>query len=199
MTRRSLAVDADVEQVRRHRRVVVPDVVMDHLEVPLALAGLHVERDKAVAVEVVARTMAAVLVAERHADGDVDQAEIRIRRVGRPRVVLADARRADLDPFFHVSAPNSPGCGIRLNFQSCLPVLMSNPRIQPGRLLQARRVVAVDVRAADDDDVADDDGGTAGGDLAERGVDADRAVGADASFPCPTSRPASRSAPAACR
>ena len=38
------------------------------------------------------------------------------------------------DPFFHVSAPNSPGCGTRLNFQSCFPVRMSKPRIVPGTL-----------------------------------------------------------------
>jgi hypothetical protein len=40
--------------------------------------------------------MAAVLVTERHADGDVDETERRIRRVRRPRVVLADALGIDL-------------------------------------------------------------------------------------------------------
>ena len=67
---------------------------------------------------------------------------------------------------------------MRLNFHSCLPVRMSKPRIQPGQVPEARRIVAVDVRAADDDDVADDDRRAAGGDLAERRIDADGAVGA---------------------
>ena len=103
---------------------------MHHLEVPLALAGLHVERDEAVAEQVVAGTMAAVLVHERHADRNVDEAQFRIRRVGRPRVVLADAVGVPIFvPFFHVSAPNSPGCGTRLNFHSCLPVWTSKPRM----------------------------------------------------------------------
>ena len=60
-----LPVDRHVEQIRRHRRVVVPDVVMDELVVPLALARLHVERDDARAEQVVARTMAAELVDQR--------------------------------------------------------------------------------------------------------------------------------------
>ena len=79
-----LPVDRDVEEVRRHRRVVVPDVVMHHLEVPLPLAGLHVDRDDAVAEQVVARAIAAVLVASGHADGDVDESEVRIRRSTSP-------------------------------------------------------------------------------------------------------------------
>ena len=32
------------------------------------------------------------------------------------------------------AAPNSPGCGTRLNFQSCLPVRTSKPRMKPGML-----------------------------------------------------------------
>src|SRR5580765_2621838 len=35
------------------------------------------------------------------------------------------------EPFSHVSLPNSPGPGIVLNFQSCLPVFTSNARTRP--------------------------------------------------------------------
>src|SRR6185369_12475327 len=35
------------------------------------------------------------------------------------------------DPFSQVSLPNSPGPGIVLNFQSCLPVRTSNARTRP--------------------------------------------------------------------
>ena len=122
--------------------------------------------------------MAAVLVAERHADRDVDEAEIRIRRVGRPRVVLADARRADLRAVLPRVGAELAG----LRNQVELPQLLAGPDVEAanpaGQVPEPRRVVAVNVRAADDDDVADDDRRAAGGDLAERRIDADRAVGA---------------------
>ena len=51
----ALAVDGDVDQVGRGRQVVVPQAVMDDLEVPDPLAGRHVEADEAFAEEVVAR------------------------------------------------------------------------------------------------------------------------------------------------
>ena len=40
--------------------------------------------------------MSTVFVGERHADRDVDDAELGISGVGRPRIVLADAVAADL-------------------------------------------------------------------------------------------------------
>ena len=42
------AVDRDVGEDRRARNVPVPDVVVDELVVPVALAGLQVQRDEAV-------------------------------------------------------------------------------------------------------------------------------------------------------
>ena len=55
-----LAVDGDVDQVRRCRRVVIPKPVMHELEVPDLLAGGDIEADQALAIEAVARTIATV-------------------------------------------------------------------------------------------------------------------------------------------
>src|SRR5262245_13631382 len=101
--------------------------------------------------------MAAVLVAERHADGDVDETEIRIRRVRRPRVVLAHAFRADLRsllPRFRAEL-----AGLRDQVES--PELLAGLDVEPtdiaGQIADARRIVAVNVRAAHDEYVAVDD------------------------------------------
>ena len=154
-----LSVHRDVEQVGRHRRVVVPDVVMDHLEVPTLLAGLHVERHDAVAVEVVTVPMPAVLVAERHADRDIDETQRGIRGIRRPRVVLADTRRAD----FGSVLPGIRPFLTLLRDQVEFPQLFAGANVEPanpsGKVAQARRIVAVNVRAADDDDVANHDRG----------------------------------------
>ena len=152
-----LAVDRDVEKVRRHRRVVVPDVVVHELEVPLPHAGLHVDRDDAVREQVVARTMAAVFVAEAFADGDVDETEFRIGAVRRPRIVLADADRPDL----RAVLPRFGAELTRLRNEIELPELLAGVHVEAADeardVVQSQRVVAVNRRVADDDHVADDD------------------------------------------
>ena len=96
-----LAVHVGVEQDRRRRHVVVPDRVMHDLEVPLALAGLQIDADDAVAEQVVAGTMAAVVVRRRILDRQIDQAGFLVDRdlrpdagvaVDRPRLVLPACR-----------------------------------------------------------------------------------------------------------
>ena len=59
------AVALDVDQRRRRRHVVVPEVVMNELPVPLQLPGRRVERDDGVAVEVRALAIPAVIVGRR--------------------------------------------------------------------------------------------------------------------------------------
>ena len=46
----------------RRRKVAIPDIVADALEVPDALAGVGLQRNQAVGVEVVARAIRAVEV-----------------------------------------------------------------------------------------------------------------------------------------
>ena len=83
------AVQRHVEQDGRAREVVVPQAVMDGLVVPLPLAGLDIERDEALVEQRVARPVAAVIIARRHFDGQVDQAELEVRAHLRPHAHVA--------------------------------------------------------------------------------------------------------------
>src|SRR5258705_8815081 len=58
----ALSLNGDVDQVRRGRRVVIPQTVMDELIVPDLLAGRNVKADYTLAVEPVAQPMAGVIV-----------------------------------------------------------------------------------------------------------------------------------------
>jgi hypothetical protein len=74
-----LSVDGDVDQDWMRRHVVVPDVVMNELLVPHLLAGLRLDGHECVAIEVVARPMAAVDVVGWRLDRQVDVTELGIR------------------------------------------------------------------------------------------------------------------------
>ena len=69
------AVDGDVAEGRRAHGVVLPHVVVHHLEVPHPLAGGRVEGDEAVREEVVARPVPAVDHARRRRQRHVDVPE----------------------------------------------------------------------------------------------------------------------------
>ena len=57
-----LSVVAHGEQLGRRREVVVPQIVVDRLEVPRPLAGARIERKQAVAEQVVARAIGAIQI-----------------------------------------------------------------------------------------------------------------------------------------
>ena len=90
------AVDQEVGEDRRHDAVVVPDVVVDRLEVPAPLAGLGVDGDEAVGEEVVAAAGGAVSARVGVAERPVDEAEFGVdgrvdpadRAAGLPGVAL---------------------------------------------------------------------------------------------------------------
>src|SRR5688572_17467252 len=71
-------IDRYVEQHRRLRVVEVPDVVMHHLEVPHALAGLDVEGEQTRPEQVVAGAEPAEEVDRRRVGGNEDEAARRI-------------------------------------------------------------------------------------------------------------------------
>src|SRR5438132_11521872 len=75
-----LAVDHGIEEHDRAGRVVVPDVVVDLLEVPDVLAGLRLQRDHRRAVQVVALAHRAVVIRPAVAGCEVEEAELRIER-----------------------------------------------------------------------------------------------------------------------
>ena len=91
ITLRGLPLPLDVGQHRHLRRVVVDFVVRRELVVPLQLAGVGVERDDAVAVQVVAETLAAVPVGRGIAGAEVDEV-----RLGVVRAAVPDAGAAGL-------------------------------------------------------------------------------------------------------
>ena len=77
---RRLAVALDVDERRRRRHVVVPDVVVHQLLMPLQLAGRRIERDDRVAVEIRAIAIGAVVVGRRRTDRRVDDAALGVDR-----------------------------------------------------------------------------------------------------------------------
>jgi hypothetical protein len=91
------AVHRHVEQDRRRGVVPVPDIVPNELSMPDALARPHVDGNQAVAEQVVAVALAAVHVARRTFDGQIDEAELRIGGHRTPHAgvtrVLGRARR----------------------------------------------------------------------------------------------------------
>ncbi len=104
-----LAVGANRDQRGWRREVAVPDIVMDALEVPDSLAGVRVERQQSVGVEIVADAVCTVEVVDGGARGDVDDAALFIERhagpvvggagdlpcVLRPRLVARFSRTGD--------------------------------------------------------------------------------------------------------
>ena len=86
----ALAVDGDVDQVRRGRRIVIPQAVMNELIVPDLAAGRDIETDQALAIEPVAGPVAAVIVVSRRAHRQIDVAELFVDAHRRPYIGVAD-------------------------------------------------------------------------------------------------------------
>ena len=84
-----LAIDIDVHQERRRGHVIVPDFVMDELEVPFGLAGIQVHRHQAVAVKTIARALAAIKVRRRLFDRQISQIGHRVGSDLRPYTGVA--------------------------------------------------------------------------------------------------------------
>ncbi|MNI51029.1 hypothetical protein D3C73_1057270 [compost metagenome] len=69
-----------VEQGGRSLGVVIPDVMSNHLEVPDILARASIGCDDRTAEQIVARTVAAIAIVVRRAEGHVDDAAFGIDR-----------------------------------------------------------------------------------------------------------------------
>ena len=145
--RNRAAVGGDVEQRRRRRRVGVPQIVMNRLEMPAIVAGLDIHRDHGVAILVVAGTVAAVVTGNRRRQRQIHQPALLVEReVERPRVGAQP------------TAPTVPLPGIvtgfaRLRHRIELPHLGATHRVERARVAdtadRAGRCVC-----ADDDDIA---------------------------------------------
>src|SRR4030095_13391644 len=144
------AVALDVDERRRGRHVVIPQIVMHELVVPLQRAGRRVERDDGVAVQIGAFAIAAVVVGRRRAERRIDEYALGIDRGegpdGRPRSVLP----AVAFPGLHAGL-TGPRHGVER------PQELAGARIPPANVAvetEARRLLAV-VAAGDDDVLVD--------------------------------------------
>ena len=152
----SAAVDGDVAEHRRADVVPFPEVVMNRLEVPHALAGLRIERDERIGEQVVAGPPYAV-----RRRRSARSAECRRSRALRRR--SSDSTRRDRRRSSRSRCPRCrcrirPGCGTTWNVQSSLPLCASKPRTSSGAASFLRAAVARAGRVAgDDDDIADDE------------------------------------------
>ena len=112
-----LAVVLHGQQLRTGDEIVVPQIVMQQLVMPEALAGAQVEREQRVAEQVVPFAIAAPEIERRRAEREISDAALlvdrelgpRVRaagglpRIGRPRVVAELAR-----PRNRVERPDEP-------------------------------------------------------------------------------------------
>ena len=159
------AADDDVDQVRGGRDVVVPDAVMDGLEVPDPFAGRGVDADETFGVDVVAVPQPSVVVAGGRAGGQVDIAEFLVGGHRRPHVRVAD----------RLPGVVLPGVDVLLALlgDGVEPPL-ELPRADIVAAHMPRRVVVlereVEDAGADDDGVADHDHGLAVADVPQRDV-----------------------------
>ena len=81
------SVDAvDPNQIGRSGQVTVPDVVMDELIVPDALAGASIERKKRVGKEVLPETIAAVEIVSSGSGRNVNDAALGVEAQARPGI-----------------------------------------------------------------------------------------------------------------
>ena len=81
-----LAFLRDVEEDRRRAEVVIPGVVMHHLEVPFQFAGERIDGDQRRAEQIRARAVAAPIVGGRLAEGHVEDAALGVDREEAPDV-----------------------------------------------------------------------------------------------------------------
>ena len=168
--RHFLAVDGDVDQDRHVRQVVVPDRVMDRLEVPDPLAALDVYGDGAGAEQVVPRPEPAVVVDGRRIGGDVDDAALHIGRQRRPRGDVAGPVPGVVLPGVEAEF----ALGLRDDVE--LPLVLAGPRVVgqdvARHVLDARLRVALLMGVAHHDRAVDDDWGRRVRDVADLHRDA---------------------------
>src|SRR5271165_354550 len=77
---------------------MVPDAVMDELEIPLALAGFEIYRDQTFAEEVIAGTRSAIEVARGLLDADIDESSPFVDRDLSPGACVAGVGPGIIQP-----------------------------------------------------------------------------------------------------
>ncbi len=93
-----LSVFVDVEQNGRRGYVVIPQIVMDSLEIPDALARVGTQRHQRIREKVVAQALSAIEIRAGAADGEENEIALRIGRDYGPGIRRARALRAAILP-----------------------------------------------------------------------------------------------------
>ena len=149
------AVYRDVGQDRRARKVEVPDAVVDELKVPLALPGVQVDRHQRLGEQVVARPVAAVVIAGRELDRQVHGLELFVHREWTPHAGVARVRPGVVLPGLVAELS-----GLRNGVED--PQALSGLDVEPAdvalRVRPAARRCPAPMRGADDHHVLGDDG-----------------------------------------
>ena len=158
----------DVEQRRRRRGIGVPQIVVNRLEVPDVLAGLCLDRDDRVPVEVRARPVAPVVARNRRGERQVDEAALGVgREEERPRVGTQPALPA-------IARPRVVPDVVRLGHRVEFPQARSIAHVEGAGVSDAAEGAGRGI-GADHGDVAEDERHGVVGD-----AEADRAVVAEA-------------------
>ncbi len=150
------AINGEVGQNRRPRKIPVPDIVMGDLEVPDPPSGLDIERQKCVGVEIVSRPTASVIVVCWRLGRYVDNPSLVIHRKRRPRGGIPGDLGGAIEPAF------IPGLAAK-RYRLERPLEGASARIEgqdvARNVLEPGRIAAVIQGGADDDHSVGDDRG----------------------------------------
>ena len=139
----------DGEQYGGARKIAIPDVVVDALKMPEALAGFGVQGDEAVGKEIVADTICAVKIEGSGACGDVDDAAVGVDGHAGPVVGGAGVFPGVLGP-----GVVSKFAGLRNGAEG--PAEFAGARVKSADVAW-RRWERLGVAAADDEEIVVDD------------------------------------------
>ncbi len=144
--------DGDIHQVRRAGQVVVPQAVMDDLEVPDPSPRARVQADQAFREEIVPLAMAAVPVVRGRAHRQVDVAELRVVAHRGP-----DVRVAGVAPRLVLPRLVAELAGLRHGVEG--PELPAGAHVEAAHVARRHLAPVLEVvhRAADHHDIAADD------------------------------------------
>ena len=128
-SRDGFTVDLNIEQLGSVRVVKIPNVVVNHLEVPDPPTCFRIQRDEAGTKEVTARAVAAVIVIGWRVCWDIDQAQVRVCRQWRPS---RDVTRVSIGICLPGVVPKLTFLREDVEPPKQAPVFASYPRTWPG-------------------------------------------------------------------
>ena len=154
------SIDGDLPQARRTDGVVLPEIVVDHLEVPHSLTRRHVEDHEAVGEEVVTGAMTPIVRGRRSAERHVHVSELFVRTEAAPGTLVTRVPPGVVSPSVHAELTF-----LRHYMEG--PEKLPAPHVVPPHILAldspplVARVAGSIKRAGDDHDIPNHDGARA--------------------------------------